>query len=67
MKPEKHTHTLKAGDPPTYYKPKTRTAVQKKKDNAHSSLHAGSQVKVLGKSLFNVIPSRGMRREMAQT
>lgn len=61
MKPEKHTHTLKAGDPPTYYKPKTRTAVQKKKDNA------GSQVKVLGKSLFNVIPSRGMRREMAQT
>lgn len=32
MKPEKHAHTLKAGDPPTYYKPKTHTAEQKKKE-----------------------------------
>lgn len=33
----------------------------------HSSLQAGSQVKVLAKSLFNVIPAGGMRREMDQT
>lgn len=37
------------------------------KDNVHSSLWAASRVKVLAKSLFNVIPARGMRRAKDQT
>lgn len=59
------THTgLTNGYPSTYYNTLTNPH---NKDEVHSSLQTGSQVKVLAKSLFNVITAGGMRHEMDQT